>query len=78
MTSEKKDDELNFAYTEVLRFAEELVKKYDPLVAAAVMSSISLSMYKTVLEMDDFNKLIDEISNSRDSVRSFYKEPTLQ
>lgn len=57
------------AYAETLKFADEMTGKYGVLETASVMSAIALVIYKTVLPADDFNSLMDTISESRDQVK---------
>lgn len=42
----------------------------NPLAIAAILSSISLQMYKTVLSDSDYNAMVDFISESRDKIQS--------
>lgn len=69
---------LEEAYAETLKFADTMVGKYGAIETASVMSAVSLTLYKTVLPEDDFNSLMDTISESRDDVKSFNPQNTLQ
>ena len=56
-------------YHKYLTFTDLMLEDYDPLEIAAIMSVIALSMYKTCLDDEGFEKMIDRISESRDSVK---------
>ncbi len=58
-------------YAKYLKFTDLMLEDYEPLQIAAVMSVIALSMYKTCLDDEGFNQMVDQISNSRKNVRSF-------
>lgn len=47
----------------------ELAAGQDPLEIAAAMTAISMSIYRTVLEDDDYQRMIDSVSDSRDRIR---------
>jgi hypothetical protein len=59
-------DELYHSYWEV---HNEKMGSYSPLEIAAILMTQSLSIYKTVLDKDDYNKMVDDISNLRDRVK---------
>lgn len=48
-----------------------MLEDYRPMEVAGVMIAQALRIYKTLLTEDDFNKMIDNISNSRDKVEKF-------
>jgi hypothetical protein len=41
------------------------------LAIAGIMTAQALSIYRTVLSEEDYNQMIDNISDSRDLVHSF-------
>jgi hypothetical protein len=43
-------------------------KDHSPIAIAAILVAQALSIYKTVLEEDEYNSIVDSISNSRDKV----------
>lgn len=59
-------DELYHSYWEV---HNEKMGTYSPLEIAAILMTQSLTIYKTVLDEDDYNKMVDDISNLRDQVK---------
>jgi hypothetical protein len=59
-------DELYHSYWEM---HNEKMGSYNPLEIAAILMTQSLTIYKTVLDKDDYNKMVDDISNLRDRVK---------
>tara|TARA_B100001057_G_scaffold120359_1_gene118994 strand:+ start:2915 stop:3181 length:267 start_codon:yes stop_codon:yes gene_type:complete len=45
----------------------------SPELVAGVLAACSLSIYKSILKDDDYQAMIDEISNSRDSISPFIR-----
>ena len=43
-------------------------KDHSPLAIAAILMTQALSIYKTVLEEDEYNAIVDSISDKRDKV----------
>ncbi len=58
-------------YHKYLTFTDLMLEDYDPMEIAAIMSVIALSMYKTHLDAEGFESIMDRISESRDSVKPF-------
>ena len=50
------------------RFASEGV---SPMASAAIMIKLALMMYKSSLNAEQYNLMVDNISNSRDLIKSF-------
>lgn len=73
-----QDEDIREVYSAVQGFSHALVEKMavDPLVVAAVLASTALSIYKTTLLPEDFDAIVDAISASRDSVRSYEPVPS--
>lgn len=64
------DQELMNTYGTVLVKATDLIKGgVDPLVVAAALVSLGASIYKTTLSEEDFNLMMDSVSNLRDQVQ---------
>ncbi len=66
------DDELlaiEISYGELTRkFAEEGI---NPFACAAIMTKLAFMIYKTSLNAEDYNTMINEISDNRDKIKSF-------
>lgn len=59
-------DQLYHSYWEV---HNEKMNTHSPLEIAAILMAQSLSIYKTVLDEDEYNRMVDSISDLRDSVK---------
>lgn len=68
---------MNEIYNASQAFAAGLVTEFnsDPLEVAAVFSAIALQIYKSKLSEEDFNEIVDVISESRREVVPF--EPSM-
>jgi hypothetical protein len=58
-------------YSNYMKFTETMSEKYDALAIAGILTAQALSIYRTVLSEEDYNQMIDNISDSRDLVHSF-------
>lgn len=63
-------------YTKYLKFTDLMFEEYPPLEVAAIMSVISLSLYKTLLDEEGFQNIVDKISESRNEVKSLNVPPS--
>ena len=48
-----------------------MVGQYDPMEVAAIMLAQALSIYRTTMSEEDYNLMIDSISDHRDKVQTF-------
>ncbi len=73
------DERMTYVYNESLKLIESLIGQgYDPLEISAIMNKISMQIYKTALDEDSYNKIVDYISESREKITKFSFEPILQ
>lgn len=49
-------------------------KGHSPLEVAAILVAQSMSIYKTVLDSDDYDKMVDDISRLRYNVKELRPE----
>lgn len=69
---------LDDLYQDYWQFTSDKVANgYTVLEFAAVSLSCALSIYKTTLNQDDFDKMIDFIGESRDNVKKILLEDNL-
>lgn len=71
------DDQLQNLYDSFLDFANQMVGDFGPMEVAAVMMTQALTIYKSAMSEDDFNRMVDAISASRSKVKTF-ERPTMQ
>lgn len=72
MKTKTTDNELmaiQMSYTELTkRFLDE---GFDEFACAAIMTKLALMIYKSALNEEEYNLMIDEISASRNHIKSF-------
>ena len=72
----KKDKKLNDLYQKMYRDLNKLCEKNDPLMVAGIMMAQAIKIYKTALPQEDFERMMDTISDSKDIVKPL-RTPTL-
>jgi hypothetical protein len=63
--------QLELLYNNYLEFTDHMVGKYNPMEVAAIMMAQALSIYRTTMSEEDYNRMVDSISASRDKVQTF-------
>jgi len=58
-------------YNSYIKFGEQMAEEHELLAIAGVMLAQALSIYKTALNQDDYNTMIDRVSDLRDQVKTF-------
>ena len=65
----EETDQLENLYQDYWTFHTTMIDKdHSPLAIAAILMTQALSIYKTVLEEDEYNSIVDSISDKRDRV----------
>jgi len=64
-------------YNSYVKFTDQMIKEHEILSIAGVMLAQALSIYKTTLNQDDYNSMIDRVSDLRDQVKTFSVNKTL-
>lgn len=67
------NDGLTDLYNKYLIFADQMATDHNALEIAAVMMTQALSIYKTTLSAEEFDNIVDVMSSSRESVKTFAK-----
>jgi hypothetical protein len=65
------EDKIENLYNSYLEFTDKMVGEYDPIEVAAIMVIQALSIYKTILSENEYNSMVDNISDRRDQVNTF-------
>ena len=75
--SDREEKDLQAIMAAVQGFTNALMVKMqaDPLEVAAVLATTALSIYKTTLSDEDFNNMVDAISDNRMNIMSFSVAP---
>lgn len=66
-----EDSELEMLYNDYMEFTGQKVNENNAMAIAGIMMAQALSIYKTALSNDEFDRIIEAISNSRDQVKTF-------
>lgn len=72
------DKQLQEIYDRYMDFTDQLVGEYESVLEiAAVMMAQALSIYRSTMSEEDYNRMVDTISASRSEVKTF-ERPNLQ
>lgn len=58
-------------YSKYMAFHSVMLEKHRPLEIAAIMMTQALSIYRTILSEEEYQKMVDNISDLRDQVKIF-------
>jgi len=67
------DERLEELYGTYLSFTDTMAGEYGPLPVAAIMIAQALTIYKSALSPEEYDTMVDNISESRDQVKTFQK-----
>jgi hypothetical protein len=69
---EFEEESFKSVYESYLRITIGLIESdHDPLMLAAVLSTIGLSIYRTMLNETDYDLMIDAIGSFKDQIKTF-------
>ena len=69
---ELEEESFKAVYESYLRITNGLIESdHDPLMLAAVLSTMGLSIYRTMLNETDYDLMIDAIGNFKDEIKTF-------
>lgn len=68
---EYDEEQFKRVYGDYILLTNRLSEENDTLMLAAVLTTIGLSLYRTSLTGDDYDKMIDAIVSYKDQVKSF-------
>ena len=72
------NENIENVYDVIGRITSTLLEEHDPLALAAVMMVMGMRIYKTVLEEDEYQKIVDEVTNKKDRVHPLDTHGPLQ
>ncbi len=64
-------DKLQKCYDNFIEFTDHMVGVHGAMPVAAVMMTQAMSIYRSSLTENEYNKMVDAISASRDQVKTF-------
>lgn len=65
---------LDDLYQEYWLVHNQKLEHHDPLEVAAVLLAQAMTIYRTVLDEDDYNKMVDSIDHMRNDVKIITQE----
>ena len=68
------DDEFHEIYDDIIALTNDLLEEKDVMMVAAVLTTIGMSLYRSTLSEEDYNKVVDVISNLRNDITEFETE----
>jgi len=68
---EYDEEQFKRVYGDYILLTNKLSEENDTLMLAAVLTTIGLSLYRTSLTGEDYDKMIDAIVSYKDQVKSF-------
>jgi hypothetical protein len=71
------DAKLQRLYNTFLEFADHMCAEHGAMEVAAIMMAQALTIYKSAMSEEDYNRMVDNISSSRDKVKTFQR-PVIQ
>lgn len=74
MISEKSMEKL---YTEALQATEELLKNYSGFEVAAVLNTISMTIYRTVLTEEEYEEMVKTLADNQRLIKPLTKANTV-
>jgi|DEB0MinimDraft_10_1074344.scaffolds.fasta_scaffold41170_3 hypothetical protein len=67
-----EEEQFKFTYNKFIDLANNLLEeKVDAMMVAAVMSTIGMSLYRTSLSEEDYNKMVKTMFDLRVEVKTF-------
>ena len=69
--TDKNQHSIEDLYSKYLQFTSVMMEDYEDIEIAGIMVTQALSMYKTVLEEEDYQRMVKSIYERRNDVRTF-------
>jgi len=58
-------------YAKYLQFTSVMLEDYDAMEAAAIMSTLALSLYRSCMDEEDYQRMAKNIYDNRNNVKTF-------
>ena len=71
----RPDDKMQQLYDNYLEFTDHMIGVHGAMQVAAVMMTQALSIYRSAMDPDDYDRMVDMISASRSQVKTFDRLP---
>ena len=70
-----RNDKMQQIYDNYIEFTDHMVGVHGALEVAAVMMTQALSIYRSAMDPEDYDRMVDAISASRSQVKTFDRLP---
>ena len=71
-------DSVNDLYEKYMSFMEIMLEDHSLLEIASVLQVQSLTIYRSTMSEEDYNKMVDNISQRRNQIQTFQQGKNLQ
>ena len=71
--SKKEDKNLDDCYHETFQFMTKMLEKYESQMVAGTMVAQALRLYKSSLDKEGFDKMVETIGESGPNIRPYEK-----
>ena len=69
--TDKNQHSIEDLYSKYLQFTSVMMEDYKDIEIAGIMITQALSIYKTVLEEEDYQRMVNSIYERRNDVKTF-------
>lgn len=69
--SDKQEHSTEDLYAKYLQFTSIMLEEYDAIEIAAIMATQALSLYKSCMSEEDYQRMVKSIYDQRDQVKTF-------
>ena len=69
--TDKNQHSIQDLYSKYLQFTSVMMEDYKDIEIAGIMITQALSIYKTVLEEEDYQRMVNSIYERRNDVKTF-------
>lgn len=67
----KNDDDMELLYEQALNMTDELCETHSGMAVAAVLNTISLSLYRTILTEEEYHEMLRAINDASRLIKPF-------
>ena len=72
-----EEEQFQITYNKFINLANSLLEEVDVLMIAAVMSTIGLSLYRTSLSEEDYEKMVQAMIELKDQIKTLNPKEVL-
>ena len=72
------EDSVNDLYEKYMSFMQIMLEEHSLLEIASVLQVQALTIYRSTMSEEDYNKMVDNISQRRNQIQTFQQGKNLQ